>query len=561
MGTEEESRYIRIGQILKEQGYVTDQELAEALAYQKAHKGMRLGRALVELDMVSEEQMLDALGIRLGLEREYLAKLKVDLEAVAKLPARLAEQYQMLPVHMEAGILTVLTNDPLDLYGIEDIRQTTGMDVELRLCAAAPLAQMIRYYHSEIRAKRTAADANRSRQRPGTGNGQVVRLLDDLLQRARRNDASDIHIEPFSDKVVVRMRIDGVMAEFVTLDKALHPPLVARLKVLGDMDIAEHRLPQDGHFQVTVDGEAVNTRVSVMPAVYGEKAVVRLLSADSRIDQKDTFGMSPEDCKILRRMLEAPNGLIYLTGPTGSGKTTTLYMVLNELARRPVNICTIEDPVEQNLSKISQSQVNSQIGLTFEKGLRALLRQDPDIIMVGETRDKETAAVAVRAAITGHLVLSTLHTNDAVSSIVRLEDMGVEPYLASASLVGIVAQRLVRKLCPRCARRVKATAEDKRVLGKAMEQICVPTGCPFCSGTGYRGRIAIHEILTVDSRVRQMIADRAPKDAIFTYAVQEQKMRTLRKCGAGLVEQGITSVEELRKAVYHDGWEMEEPVP
>lgn len=561
MGTESESRPIRIGQILKEQGCVTDQELAEALAYQKAHKGMRLGKALEELDMISEEQMLDALGIRLGLEREDPARLKVDLEAVEKLPAKLAEQYQMLPVRMEEGVLTVLTNDPLDLYGIEDVRQTTGMDLELRLCSAAPLAQMIRYYHSEIRARKTATDANTFRQEPGTGNAPVVRLLDDLLKRARRNDASDIHIEPFADKVVVRMRIDGVMAEFVTLEKALHPPLIARLKVLGDMDIAEHRLPQDGHFQVTIDGEAVNTRVSVMPAVYGEKAVVRLLSADSRIDQKDTFGMSPEDCRLLRRMLKAPNGLIYLTGPTGSGKTTTLYMVLNELARRPVNICTIEDPVEQNLPKVNQSQVNSQIGLTFEKGLRALLRQDPDIIMVGETRDKETAAVAVRAAITGHLVLSTLHTNDAVSSIVRLEDMGVEPYLVSASLVGIVAQRLVRKLCPRCARQVKATNEDKRLLGKEIEKIHVPTGCPFCSGTGYRGRIAIHEVLTVDSKVRQMIADRASKDAIFAYGVREQKMRSLRQCGAGLVERGITSAEELRKAVYHDGWETEMPAP
>lgn len=387
----------------------------------------------------------------------------------------------------------------------------------------------------------------------------MVRLLDDLLQRARRNDASDIHIEPFADEVTVRMRIDGVMADFVTLKKELHQPLIARLKVLGKMDIAEHRLPQDGHFRVTVDGEIVNTRVSVMPAVHGEKAVIRLLSAGDRIDHKDTFGMSSRDYGLLKRMLKAPNGLIYLTGPTGSGKTTTLYMVLDELAKGPVNICTIEDPVEQELPKISQSQVNGQIGLTFETGLRALLRQDPDIIMVGETRDEETAAVAVRVAITGHLVLSTLHTNDAVSSIIRLEDMGVAPYLASASLVGIVAQRLVRKLCPRCARPAEATQEDQRLIGKKVEKIWAPTGCPACGGTGYRGRTAIHEILTIDRQIRQMIADRAPQEAILTYAVKEQQMRTLKGCGAELVEQGTTSVDELRKAVYHDAWEMEEP--
>ncbi len=559
MDQEQGPRHSRIGEILKELGYVTDQELKEALAYQRTHKGMRLGKAMMELELISEEQMLKALGMRLGLKLEDPSRLQVDLEAVARLPERSAQQYQVLPVRAEEGVLTVLINDPLDLYSLEDIRQTTGMDLELRLCRAEPLEQKIRYYYAEIRARRAAGEANAFRRQPGEGTAPVVRLLDDLLQRARRNDASDIHIEPFADEVTVRMRIDGVMADFVTLKKELHQPLIARLKVLGKMDIAEHRLPQDGHFRVTVDGEIVNTRVSVMPAVHGEKAVIRLLSAGDRIDHKDTFGMSSRDYGLLKRMLKAPNGLIYLTGPTGSGKTTTLYMVLDELAKGPVNICTIEDPVEQELPKISQSQVNGQIGLTFETGLRALLRQDPDIIMVGETRDEETAAVSVRAAITGHLVLSTLHTNDAVSSIIRLEDMGIAPYLASASLVGIVAQRLVRKLCPRCARLAEATQEDQRLIGKKVEKVWVPTGCPACGGTGYRGRTAIHEILTIDRQIRQMIADRAPQEAILTYAVKEQQMRTLKGCGAELVEQGTTSVDELRKAVYHDAWEMEEP--
>lgn len=552
---------VRIGDILVECGYVTEAQVQEALAYQESHEGIRLGKALVELGAISELEMLKGLGIRLGLKTVRMSQVSVDLEAAALVPEEMAKRYQMLPVKVSSGVLTVLTNDPLNFYGLEDIRQITGLDLELWLCELFPLMEGIRYRYSEIAARRAACTANQSQGledkmeqlalEAGDDDTPVIHLFNQLLEYACRNQASDIHIEPSAEKTAVRMRIDGEMVGFVTLNQGIHMPLIARIKIMGNMDIAEHRIPQDGHFQVNIDGETVNTRVSIIPTVLGEKAVIRLLSSRSMIDYQDTFGMNPEDCGRLRRILEAPNGLIYLTGPTGSGKTTTLYMVLKELSRRPVNICTIEDPVEKNLSGVNQCQVNYPVGLTFDQGLRALLRQDPDIIMVGETRDTETARISVRAAITGHLVLSTLHTNDAVSSIVRLEDMGIEPYLAANALVGIVAQRLMKKLCTECAGSREAKAEEAKLLGK-QTKIRVPGACPVCRGTGYRGRAAIHEILVIDAKIRDMISEHAPISRIREYAIKEQGMKTLRESGTALVCQGITSIEELRKIIYYD---------
>lgn len=559
--TETEDRFssLRLGEILIECGYATKEQIKKGLACQKSDKKLRLGQALINLGIITERQMLDALGKRLGLKVESWPEVSASLEAAEKLPKELAFRYRMLPVKAEDGILTVLTNDPLNFYGLEDIRQITGMDVELKLCETDSLMRGIRYSYTELSARQAAASANQGRpvqekitiKETGdkeAGETPVVNLFRNLLQRACQNQASDIHIEPFEDQTIIRMRIDGAMAEFVTLQKSIHQPLIARIKILGNMDIAERRLPQDGHFQMEENGEQVSVRVSIMPTIYGEKAVIRLLGLGGVIDHPDTFGMDVRDYRLLQHMLAAPNGLIYLTGPTGSGKTTTLYLVLEALAGRPVNICTIEDPVEKKLEKVNQCQVNVRGGITFEKGLRALLRQDPDIIMVGETRDSETAAISVRAAITGHLVLSTLHTNDAVSSIMRLEDMGIAPYLLAGSLTGIVAQRLMRRLCPACAR-----LKEGEQAGKYRKE---PAGCALCGHTGYRGRVAIHEIFTIDRQVRRMIAQKAPSDEIREYAVRKQGMRTLRECGMRLVEQGITSMEELEKVVYYDEWDV-----
>ena len=338
----------------------------------------------------------------------------------------------------------------------------------------------------------------------------------------------------------------------MTLKRSLHAPLIARIKIVGNMDIAEKRIPQDGHFKMKVDGDDVNMRVSVIPTVFGEKAVIRLLSNRAPIDHKGTFGMTEENYKKFAPLLKSPNGIIYMTGPTGSGKTTTLYMILESLARGYVNISTIEDPVEKNLPKINQMQVNNQAGLSFEAGLRALLRQDPDIIMVGETRDNETASISVRAAITGHLVLSTLHTNNAVSSIVRLIDMGLEPYLVANSLVGLVAQRLMRKVCPECAETVETSELEREILGEEVRFIKKAKGCPKCTNTGYQGRVAIHELAVIDRTMRAMISEGRTAEEIQEYAMKEQGMETLRQSAARLVTEGVTTMDELWKVTYYD---------
>ena len=553
-------RNVRLGDVLKEYGYITEEQLQQALNYQKDHKGVRIGIALIEMGFITEPQMLKALAERLQLEVVDVSELHVEIEAVGKIPVDMAQRYKIMGVGVEDDVLTVLTNDPLNFYGMEDVRQVSGMNLEVLLCESQVLDNAIRYYYAEVTARKAVSKANESRKEDlepiqveeGDDEVPVINLLNSLIQRAFHNNASDVHIEPFEDRTEVRMRIDGVIMGFVTLQKNLHASLIARIKIVGDMDIAERRIPQDGHFRMKVDGKIINMRISLLPTVFGEKAVIRLLNSNSQIDNSHTYGMRQVDYDKLCKMLRSPNGLIYLTGPTGSGKTTTLYMILNDLAKRNVNICTIEDPVERNLAKINQSQVNNTAGMTFDVGLRAMLRQDPDIIMVGETRDNETASTSVRAAITGHLVLSTLHTNDAVSAIVRLEDMGVEPYLVGNSLVGVVAQRLMRKLCPECAREVEVDEETRQYLRCDVAKVKVPGRCPSCNNTGYRGRIAIHEVFYVDKQIREMIAGGISLDQMKGYAIKEQEMMTLHDSGAKLVAEGVTSLEELFKVAYYE---------
>lgn len=552
---------IRIGDVLKEYGYATEAQIDAAAAYQKEHPGMRIGSALIEMGVIRERQLLQALGSRLEMPVIDLSSADVKIDAVQKIPHPLAEKYELLALDERDGVLIVAVNDPLNFYGIEDIRQITGMHLKICLAERDILKKAIRYYYAEVDARKAAHVANQSFERVEIDdvdmameeNGDetpVINLLNRLIHRAYSTNASDIHIEPFEQETVVRMRIDGVIVEYVTLQKSLHASLIARIKILGGMDIAERRIPQDGHFRTKIEDQYVNIRVSVIPTVFGEKAVLRLLAGNSRIDHPKTFGMEAKDYEKLEKMLSSPNGIIYFTGPTGSGKTTTLYMILEEMSKRLVNISTIEDPVEKNLPKVNQMQVNNMAGLTFETGLRALLRQDPDIIMVGETRDSETASISVRAAITGHLVFSTLHTNDAVSSITRLEDMGLPPYMVSGSLVGIIAQRLMRKVCPDCCETVEASEAEAEILGGPAE-IKRARGCPQCSYTGYRGRVAIHEILYVDKDVRRMIMEGAQAADILDYAVKAQDMRTLKDCGTDLVRRGISTMEELSKVAYY----------
>lgn len=379
----------------------------------------------------------------------------------------------------------------------------------------------------------------------------ITRLLEMLLTEGYREKVSDIHLEPGENDLKIRMRTDGSLREYMTLEKEYHLPLIARTKVLSGLDIAEKRLPQDGHIRLRIQDVDMDLRVSTVPTVCGEKAVLRFLNREIVVDRADTFGMREENYRKALDILSKPNGIFYITGPTGSGKTTTLYMMLEYLKKNPVNIITIEDPVERRIEGISQIQVNKQAGLTFETGLRAALRQDPDVIMIGETRDNITAQTSVRAAITGHLVLSTLHTRDAVRTTERMLDMGVEPYLAADSLNGVLSQRLIRKICPDCIAEREPDEREQNILGlkvqNKVQKLRYGKGCRSCGGTGYKGRIAVHELLMIDEEIRKKMAQRRPAEEIFEYAVHAKLLTPLREDILKLIEEGITTIEELER--------------
>lgn len=552
---------LRIGEILTEKGYVTEEQIGQALAYQKEHRDMRVGQILMELGFVTEMQVLEALADRLHVDIVEVAQLSVDISAVSMVEKSLAEKNLILPIQEKNHTMTIVTNDPLNYFALEEVRQQTGCHLEILLSEEAPLRQAISYYYAEVSARKAAKQANVGftveeneleieNLTDSDDEAPIIRLLNSLLERAIKTNASDIHIEPFEKETKVRMRVDGVIMDYVTIQRNIHSPLIARIKILANLDIAEKRLPQDGHFRAGLEEGYVNIRVSILPTVFGEKAVLRIMSTNGELEHADHFGMDDYSYERFLPMLNYPNGIIYITGPTGSGKSTTLYMVLEYLSKRNVNISTIEDPVEKNLPGINQTQVNPVAGLTFDVGLRALMRQDPDIIMLGETRDGETAGTSVRAAITGHVVLSTLHTNDAASSIVRLEDMGVETYLVANSLVGLVAQRLLRKVCPHCAREVDTTEQERLFLGEDVKRIRRGMGCSHCNNTGYKGRIAVHEILSMDHTVRKMVVEHQSIEEIKRYAMEQQGMRTLKESGLQLVKEGVTTPEELMKISY-----------
>jgi len=558
---------IRLGDVLIEFGYITAEQLNAALAYQKEHRDLRVGQALQELGYVNERQVLQALAKRLQIRMIDIEHTNVDVTAVEKVPQELAQKYDMLPIAQSGHTLTIAANDPLNYYAIEDIRQLTAMEPEIVLAELEPLRRAIRYYYAEVSARKAARSANSSDMAAaqtedlaidmtaegGDLDAPIIRLLNSLVQRAVTTTASDIHIEPFEGETKVRMRIDGVIIDYVTLQRALHQPLIARIKIMSNLDIAEHRIPQDGHFRARLEtGPDVNVRVSILPTVFGEKAVLRILSSNTYIKNANHFGMNDETYRRFLPLLNRPNGIVYLTGPTGSGKTTTLYMVLQTIAERQVNVSTIEDPVERNLARINQTQVNNIAGLTFESGLRALLRQDPDVIMVGETRDAETASISVRAAITGHMVFSTLHTNDALSSIVRLEDMGVERYMIANSVAGLVAQRLMRRVCPHCARQMPVTEEERAYLGPDIPFVRRGSGCTQCNGTGYRGRVAIHELVIINRELRELISAGATQEELTDAARRNQGMTSLREAALQLVREGETTPEELLKITFYE---------
>jgi type IV pilus assembly protein PilB len=552
---------IRIGELLKEYGYLNDEQINRALDYQKANN-VKLGQAVIELGYVTEREVLEALSHRLHLTVVDLSTFNVAVSTVGKIPRSLAEKNTLIAVGESGGQIQVVINDPLNLFALDEIKQITGMPVVLLIGTKADIDKAISHYYSEVEAMSAVSkvDSEFSMMFPeieeintvdlGDEATPIVNLLNSLMVRGFSNGASDLHLEPFDTNCKVRMRVDGALIDYAEIPKNIHPALIVRLKIMGNLDIAEKRSPQDGHFRISVEGLDLNVRISVIPTVYGEKAVLRFLSTNTPIDHASEFGMTHEDYEKFLEILAHPNGIIYITGPTGSGKTTTMYMALERFKERQINISSIEDPVEKNIDGINQVQVNNLAGLSFETGLRSLLRQDPDIIMVGETRDSETASISVSAAITGHLVISTLHTNDALTSIVRLEDMGVPPYLVGNSIVGLVAQRLVRKICPYCTEEYSPSDIDLITLRETREnapRLKRGTGCHVCNHTGYRGRIAVHEIVLVDKKMQRMIAESANMSDLYEYARKEKGMATLRERAHDLVVEGITTMEEYLK--------------
>lgn len=553
-------KQVRIGDLLKEYGYVNDEQITQALAYQKDND-VRLGQAVLDLGFVSEKEFQQALSHKTGYPIINLHTAVVDAKTVGEVPRELAESANAIAINEDLGTVTLVTNDPLNIFALNEIEQVIGKPIRLGIADQTSIQQAIKNYYTEVEAMAAIGKMNTgmallpeiediSTTDIGDDTTPVVNLLNSLMIRSYAAGASDLHLEPFTTSCKVRMRVDGALIHYAEIPRNVHPALIVRLKIMSNLDIAEKRLPQDGHFRIILEGVDLNIRISVIPTVHGEKAVMRFLTTNTAIDHAEHYGMIDEDYDKFQQILANPNGIVYITGPTGSGKTTTMYMALEHYKQRPVNISSIEDPVERNIEGINQVQVNVQAGMTFDFGLRSLLRQDPDIIMVGETRDAETASISVSAAITGHLVFSTLHTNDALTSIVRLEDMGVPKYLVGNSLVGLVAQRLIRKVCEHCKETYVPSELDLLNLKAAASEvpgIARGRGCHLCNNTGYKGRIAIHEIVPIDKRLQRMIAEGSTMSQIYDYARKELGMKTLRERAQLLVLEGTTSMEEFLK--------------
>lgn len=554
---------LRLGEVLIDAGYITPEQLTQALALQKESDGKkRLGEVLVDSGIITEDRMLSALATRLNVQFVSISDAPVDLNAVKKIPKTVANKHCLIATAIDGNTLRVAINDPLNYYAIEDIKLIASMQIEVQVCKRSEITRAISEYYSEIETQKAAHGANESASgqtgaltyvdiSESADDTPVVTLINSTLYKAHSAGASDIHIEPFEKNTSVRIRVDGQIVDYLSLSQTLHNSIVARIKILSGLDIAEKRVPQDGHFRARLQDIEINVRVSTLPTIYGEKLVLRFMSMNTALDNAGTFGMLPDDYEKMLRILRVPHGIVYITGPTGSGKTTTLYMIMEMLAKRNVNIATIEDPVERNLARINQTQINPLAGLTFDSGLRSILRQDPDIIMIGETRDAETASISVRAALTGHLVMSSLHTNDSVSAIVRLLDMGIEDYLLANSLVGVVAQRLVKKICPHCYEEYDPSeAEIQALQGLQVDKLIRGRGCHNCNNTGYRGRIAVHEILSIDAPIRNMISQKASTEEIYRYVRENNKLKSLQQSLMKMVQEKKTSLEELLKLTY-----------
>ena len=549
----------RIGDMLLEAGIITQEQLEDALEKNKtAHK--KIGEMLVDLGYATEEAIGEGLATQLNIPFISLHGMKIEDDIIKLADGKLLRKHLMIPFEYKEGnvnIIRVAMADPMDMRGIDDFSIITNLQVEPVIATTQDILVTLDKYYGDSEAQRVEEQYAKERESRKTkeeqaededvANSPIVQLVKSMIEQAARQRASDIHIEPMEDKVRVRYRIDGVLYEKSTYHINLLSAIITRVKIIGNMDISEKRRPQDGRITMMIDRKEYDIRASILPTVYGEKCVMRLAQKKALTRDKKSLGFTEQQLQLFDDMLNHPNGIILVTGPTGSGKSTTLYTAVNERNHENINIITVEDPVEANVDGVSQVQVNAKADLTFASALRSILRQDPDVIMIGEIRDRETASIAVQASITGHLVLSTLHTNDAPGTMTRLMDMGVESYLLADAMRGVIAQRLVRRLCPHCKRKRKALGEEKSMMGiNPMEEVEIyePVGCEHCNDTGFYGRTGIYEMMPVTSTLRNAIAARMSTDEIREVAVKEG-MKTLHSEAVRLVLEGETSYHEM----------------
>jgi len=561
----------KLGEILIDGGLLTQEQLRQALVSKRNTK-LKLGEFLVRQGILRESQLIDFLSEQLKIEKYRPEKYPLDLSLTNVIPADIAQKHQVVPLMRKANLLTIGVTDPLDIRALDTVEAVTNIEVEPVICAEQQLNQLIgslygaysdlddvlesiqqvKYGETDIEVEKGGEDVQVSSLQDMAEEAPIVRLANSILSQAVRERASDVHISPEKNYVQVRFRVDGRLHEVPVPPKSMFLPIVSRLKILANMDIAVSRIPQDGRFTVKTQNREINIRASTIPTIHGENLVLRLLDSSGGVYSLEQLGMSQGDMEKIESLIVKPFGMILSTGPTGSGKTTSLYSILKKINKPDVNIITLEDPVEYRIEKIRQVQLNRRAGMTFASGLRSILRQDPDVIMVGEIRDAETATIAVQAALTGHRVLSTVHTNDAAGAITRLLDMGIEPFLVSSVLLVSFAQRLVRMICPNCKESYRPPKEALAHFGMNNlegSNFMRGKGCFNCLNTGYKGRTGIFEVLPMDEMIEEMILKRRSAQEI-TRAVQHAgRLRTLQEDAADKVRRGITTLEEAASAV------------
>ncbi|MFV0465081.1 MAG: GspE/PulE family protein [Lachnospiraceae bacterium] len=557
----------KLGDILVREQVIKQEQLEQALALAR-ESGKKIGEVLIELGYTSEQAIAKALASQLGLESISLLGLNIPKDIINLVSESILRKHVILPFAYDAmnpNIIKVAMADPMDMNALDDISIITNLWPEPVIATSAQIMAALDKHFGDAQASLAAAEYAKEREdqlarnqdeetNDDINNSPVVQLVRTLIEQAARQRASDIHIEALENMVRIRYRIDGALYEKSSYNIHLLPAIMARIKIIGGMDISEKRKPQDGRITINVDNKEYDIRVSILPTVYGEKCVMRLAQKKALTRKKSELGLSEQEMKLFDQILQNPNGILLVTGPTGSGKSTTLYTALSELNREDVNIITVEDPVEANIDGINQVQVNVKADLTFATALRSILRQDPDIIMIGEIRDSETANIAVQASITGHLVVSTLHTNSAAGTLVRLLEMGIESYLLADAMIGVIAQRLVRKLCDHCKAPRQATEEECKRMGiDSLEPVTVyeHRGCENCDHTGYLGRTGIYEIMVINERLRELISKNSSAEQLKK-AAQEIGMKTLRDSAARFVIHGETSFEEMMRITYEN---------